>query len=90
MPTNIGSMGASAPPTEGAQGATGGGGGGGGILGFFSNFFTYGKEQDIIRTGGDLQKFFQPGKYTPDRDYNMFIIGFLVLLLGVLLFLSRK
>lgn len=85
--SKLGSAGASSPPDTG----TGGGGGDtGGILGFFSNFFTYGKEQDIIRTGGDLQKFFQPGKYRPEGNTDIIIIGVLVVILLVLLFIFRK
>ncbi len=83
----VGSAGASSPPDTGGGSQ---GGAGGGILGFFSNFFTYGKEQDIIRTQGDYMKFFQKGSYTSDNKTDLYIIVALVFLLISILFFFRK
>jgi len=74
----------------GGSDSSGGASAGGGPLGFFSNFFTYGKEQDIINTQGELQKFFQPGKYNSQSNTELLIIAVLVFLLIAVLFFFRN
>ena len=61
-----------------------------GILGFFSNFFTYRKEQDIMLQQLDAQKYFQKGRYTPPMNYDYLFVGFLLVVLLVLFFFFRK